>query len=180
MPKTITVPEHSYVVYTFDELDEKAQEKAIEWFATDYPDYEWYESTYEDALRIGLKITSFDTDRGSYVKGDFTKSAYDVAACIKIEHGKDCDSFKTADAFLNDLAALETKYDIANKDEYEDDLTEFNDAKEELENEFKKSLCEDYLKMLRDEYEYITSREHIIESITINEYTFDETGKRKD
>jgi len=41
-----------------------------------------------------------------------------------------------------------------------------------LENEFHKELQEDYLSLLRGEYEHLTSEESITETIIINGYEF--------
>lgn len=32
-------------------------------------DYEWWQFVYEDAENVGIKITSFDTDRGNSISG---------------------------------------------------------------------------------------------------------------
>jgi hypothetical protein len=45
-----------------------------------------------------------------------------------------------------------------------------------MEGEFLKSLLEDYRIILSKEYDYLTSRESIIETIEANEYEFDENG----
>ena len=45
------------------------------------------------------------------------------------------------------------------------------------EDDFLQSLCEDYRIILRNEYEYLTSEEAIIETIESNEYYFTEDGK---
>lgn len=49
-------------VYTFDELNDKAKEKAREWFREGNLDYEWWDSLYEDAdtcaRLIGIEIDS--------------------------------------------------------------------------------------------------------------------------
>jgi len=50
-------------LYHFDELSEEAKQKAIEGLSDINTDYEWWESTYEDAENIGLKLTSFGLDR---------------------------------------------------------------------------------------------------------------------
>ena len=47
----------------------------------------------------------------------------------------------------------------------------------DMENEFLKSLLEDYSIMLQNEYEYLTSEEAIIETIEANEYEFTQAGK---
>ena len=48
---------------------------------------------------------------------------------------------------------------------------------EEWEEKFLNDISNDYLKILRDEYDYRTSKEAIIESIEANEYDFTENGK---
>lgn len=47
--KTITV-------YEFDELDERAKERARDWYREGALDYEWWEYTYEDAKTIGKHL----------------------------------------------------------------------------------------------------------------------------
>ena len=61
-------------VYLFSELSDQAKQKVIEDNYDINVDYEWWESAYEDAANIGLKITGFDIDRGSYCNGEFTIS----------------------------------------------------------------------------------------------------------
>lgn len=55
----------SYNVYKFNELSEESQQKAIENLYDINVDYDWWESTHEDAKTIGLEITEFDIDRGA-------------------------------------------------------------------------------------------------------------------
>jgi hypothetical protein len=38
------------------------------------------------------------------------------------------------------------------------------------------AMLEEYIVLLRKEYEYLTSRDAIIETIMANEYLFDESG----
>lgn len=49
MPTERTV---TYTLYTFDELNPKAKEKAREWFRKDYPDYDYWDTVYSDADTI--------------------------------------------------------------------------------------------------------------------------------
>ena len=65
-------------------------------------------------------------------------------------HGKTCDTYQTV-----------LEYDLR-KNDVEDDLLY--------------SLLQDYLSMLRKEYEYLTSEQAIIETIEANDYTFDING----
>ncbi len=39
-------------VFKYEELDDRAKEKAREWYTRDYPDYEWWDSCYDDFQRI--------------------------------------------------------------------------------------------------------------------------------
>lgn len=156
-------------LYKFSELSKEAQQKAIESFSDVNVNYEWWESVYEDAENIGLKITGFDIDRGNYCKGEFNIAANEVAANIFKDHGESCDTYKTATEFMNEWQPLFNAY--IETEEGEDKL-------QEKENDFLKSLCEDYLKMLRTEFEYQTSEEAIIETIEANEYEFTKEGKQ--
>jgi hypothetical protein len=49
---------------------------------------------------------------------------------------------------------------------------------QDIEDEFLKSLCEDYSIMLQNESEYLQSDAAIIEAINANEYEFLEDGSR--
>lgn len=170
--KTITT-----TVYEFDELNDKAKEKARDWYRDGALDYEWWDSTYEDAERAGLKITSFDLDRNRHACGEFIKYAEDCAKRILAEHGQDCETFKTAAAFLKEREALTIKHadpEASNGLTYDGDQ-----AIEECESEFLKSILEDYSIMLQKEMEYLMSDESVDELIRANEYTFTETGKRE-
>jgi len=156
-------------LYSFDELSEQAKQKAIESLYDINVSHEWWEFTYEDAENTGLKITSFDLDRNRHAKGEFITSAPEVAEKIMQEHGKGCETYKTAANFLKDLNELTGKFE--NIEECPEDEIE------ELEEEFLKSLLEDYSIILQKESEYLQSEEAIIETIEANEYFFYEDGK---
>jgi len=163
-------------VYQFSELSEQAKQKAIEWGYDLNVSYGWWESVYEDAEQIGLKITGFDIDRASYCQGDFTLSANEVAQNIFNNHGEHCETYKTAESFMNDWQPLFNNYmDEAHAD-YES--SESESKLMDLEEGFKNSLCEDYRIMLSKEYDYLTSEAAIIETIESNEYEFKADGTR--
>jgi hypothetical protein len=147
-------------VYLFDELSDEAKEKAIEGLADINIDHEWWDCTYEDAANVGIKLTEFDIGRGNYCRGEFIDSAEDVAAEIIKGHGESCETHKTATEFLNHI-------------------TEDENERAELNNEFAYSILEDYRIILQKEYEYLTSEDMIIETIKANEYEFTEDGKLK-
>lgn len=154
-------------LYQFSELSEIAQQKAIEKLSDINVDHEWWDNTYEDAKNIGLKITSFDLERRRHAKGEFILTPIEVAGKILSEHGKDCESYKTAHLFMNDFNELIAQNDSGQKDY---DI-------EELENEFLNDLLEDYSIILQNESEYLQSKEAIIDTIQANEYDFTEDGK---
>jgi hypothetical protein len=54
----------------------------------------------------------------------------------------------------------------------------FNESDEaaELTEDLEKDLLEDYFLMLSEEYDFLTSKEQVKESILANEYTFTEDG----
>ena len=97
-------------VYQFDELDEKAKEKAIESHRYCNVDYEWWDSVYEDAERIGLKIRSFSLDRDLHTTGEFELSANEVAQNIFNEHGENCGTYATAENFIDEWQPVFNEY----------------------------------------------------------------------
>jgi len=58
----------------------------------------------------------------------------------------------------------------------EDNEQAFDDECDDLENEFKNNLLEEYANILQLECEYLQSEEAIKETIEANEYEFDEDG----
>ncbi len=162
-------------VYKFKELTEEGQQKAIENLYDINVDFEWWESTYEDAERIGLKITGFDLDGNRHANGEFKLAANEVAANIFGDHGKDCETFKTATKFMEDWQPVFDSYMDETSEKYES--REAEDELQELEDEFLKSLLEDYSIMLQKESEYLQSKEVIIETIEANDYEFYANGK---
>jgi len=167
-------------VYQFKELSDEAKEKALEWGTCLNVDHDWWEFIYEDAAQVGIKLTEFDIDRGSYCKGELMEGAPEVARKLVENHGEKCATYMTAKTFLYEYDKLVEKHsDGKQKDRVsEDNEYEFDQDAEELEEEFVKNICGDYLKMLRNEYEYRSSEEAIIETIEANEYEFEEDGSR--
>lgn len=144
-------------VFTFAELSEDVKDKAIEKLYDLNVDHDWWDSVYDDAKNIGLKITEFDIDRGAYARGNFIGSAKETAEKIIANHGPDCETVATSKSYLRELQDLDGH-------------------DKEINREFLQSLLEDYRIMLSKEYDYLTSREAIIETIESNEYEFDEHG----
>jgi len=143
-------------VYEFDELDDKAKERARDWYREGALDYKWWDAIYDDAARIGLRITAFDLGRRNRIEGELTESVKVVCQLIMQEHGKSCDTYQLAEQW----SALSTE--------------EQNDN----ENDFKNALLEEYYVMLNQEFEYLLANEQVDESIRVNGYAFTANGKR--
>jgi hypothetical protein len=166
----------TYTVYKFNELPEAARDKVLDRYAYLNVEHDWWEFTFEDAARVGIKIEEFDIDRGSYCRGKFLWEAPPVADAIIEEHGENCETRKTAEAFIKER---DEAVDTAPRDENGDFVDEYAlDRKlNEIEEEFKKSIFEDYRIILQKEYEHLTSEEAIIETIEANDYDFTIDGR---
>lgn len=170
-------------VYTFDEPSERSQQRALERLSELNVDQDWWDSIYEDAARVGIDIDEFDTYHGT-INGKLTLDLLDSCKLIRANHGKNCETFKTAKQYLNTyIAAFKEWLPLQDKEDCESWkpkhwLAEFSysDEAEEVANDFRRALLEDYLSILRREYDYLTSEEAIKESIEANGYEFTEDG----
>lgn len=146
-------------VYPFDELSDESKERAVAELWDINASYEWWDGIYDDAKNVGITITEFEVDRGSYCRGTID-DAIDTARAILKEHGDSCETYQTAKDF----------HDAVVKDGEE------TEDYESLCSEFEYSLLEDYRIMLQKEYEDLSSEQAIIETIEVNEYEFTEDG----
>ena len=183
----------TYEIFKFDELSPDVQEKVIDRNWDWNVDHDWWEYVYEDAEHVGLKITSFDAGRAQSIIGDLFLDVEDCIIAIRRDHGKDCatqavcDDYEAtmqvvrleqaqleADQFCECFDYLEGVYDIDHvyPEDYETHILEVADAIDE----FKCALLEEYLHMLRREYEYRTSDAAVKESIICNECEFLKNG----
>ncbi len=165
------------ILYHFNELEEESQDKAVELLWDINACGEWWDSIYEDAATIGLKITEFDIDRGSYCRGEWTRYPDDVAKLIIENHGETCETHKNA---VNFQAEYNKQKKIHESDDsYDPEYMEYDETSEyeELADKFLWTICEDYWIQLRKDYEYLSSREAIVEIIEANEYEFTVDGK---
>jgi hypothetical protein len=166
-------------VYLFEELPVESQQKALEEYWGINVNYEWWDFTYEDAKNIGLEITEFDLDRNRHAKGDFINSALETAEKILENHGDICETYKTAKDYLEARTNLVKKYsDGVNTEQVlGDNEYNFDNECDEIDEEFLRSLLEDYSIILQKESEYLTSEEVIKETLIANEYEFTIDGK---
>jgi hypothetical protein len=149
-------------VYQFKELSETAKKKALEKLYDINVDYDWWDSVYDDAEQIGLKITSFDIYHKD-ITGELTLDIQESCKAIMENHGEKCETYKTAKTYLEQF----NKISDENREDENEDLTA----------EYEHDLLEDYLVMLSNEYDYMTSEQAIVETIEANEYDFTEDGR---
>jgi hypothetical protein len=164
-------------VFTFSELSDESKESAIAKLYDLNIDHEWWSMTYEDAANAHLEIDSFDIDRHS-ITGYFKASPEDTANKVISEHGKGCDTLATAREYIANRTKLVEKYsDGIQKDIVaEDNEYDFDCDCDDLDNEFLKSILEDYRIILSHEFDYLTTEEAIIETINANAYEFEADG----
>lgn len=157
-------------LYKFEELSTEAQQKAISKNYDFNVNYEWWDSTYDDAKNVGIEITGFDIDRGSYCKGDIMDTEQTAHDIMK-QHGEHCDTYQTAAEYLKTRDTLITDWlqdengDYVNEDELDSKL-------DELGNDFEYAILEEYRVILTKEYDYLTSDQTISDSLIANDYNF--------
>ena len=171
-----------YTVYKFDELSDEGKEKAIERYYDINVDHDWWEHIFDDAERIGLKITSFDLDRGRHAKGRLTQGIPAVITDILSEHGPDCDTYKFAIEWKQRYRNEAARWLWELRKNYPDERNELDDyldsrQYDDLEHDFLRELLEEYSCILQREYDYLTSEEAVTESFVANEYDFTEDGR---
>ena len=167
-------------LYKFSELSEQAKKNALNKLSDINIDYDWYQFTFEDCERIGIKIVEFDI-YGRYIKGCLIiNDLVDICNLIKKEHGEGCETYKTAINYLDQYDKLVAKHSKGLKggeQVHEDNYDIFDEELKDLLFELRDDILQDYLNILRNEYEYRTSEEAIIETIEANDYDFTEDGK---
>ena len=192
-----------YKVYTFDELTEEAQYKAIEHLSDINVDYEWYEYDFEDYKTIGAMLGIEIKDiffSGFYSQGDgacFTgryEYKNNSVKSIKEYAPEDNELHKIAEGLY--LAQKVNFYRVTGNIEHRGhyyhsrctDITLYNEDNQNNEYAFYGDTEYIITELLRDfmnwiyhslnkQYEYLTSREAIIETIVANDYSFTEDGK---
>ena len=178
--------EMNVTVYSFDELSEEAQERAInELRPVDIEPY-WYEDTF-DTIRAAGKLLGLDIDRihfdtdlycifdasYEYVRG--------AAKAVKAEFPQDTKLHGIA----KDLQALQKRhfYSLSCAVREARDMNRYSCFRfgEDYECEDLGDIIDDFAHwaqiLLRDEYKYLTSDDAVKETIEANGYEFTEDGK---
>ena len=167
-------------VYRFKELDEQAKEKAIENNRETFVMDSWWEFVEYDLEMFGLKLKEFDLGRRDYVKLEMYYALDKICDKIMKISGDTTEIYKTAERYGKEYKLIQDDMESLNDmdtDKNEHDLTRLVHKTQDLEEEFLKELSKEALSMLKNEYEYLTSEECIIEMFEANEYEFTEEGK---
>lgn len=163
-------------VYKFSELSEDAKNVALQSMYDINVNYDWWQYIYEDAANVGLEIAGFDLDRNRHATGSFNLASCEVAQNIFNNHGIGCNTFDTATNFMDEWQPIFNDYMNESSENYES--RESETQLQDIEDEFLKSLLEDYSIILQKECEYLQSETAIIQTIESNEYEFLQNGKR--
>jgi hypothetical protein len=186
-------------VYTFEELSEAAQEKAIERYReADSLDYQWWDFVYENVKCLGALI-GIEIDRiyfsgfwsqgdGACFEGSYSYKKGGVKA-LKNEapHEEELHKIATDLQEIQRRAFYALSANVKHQGHYQhefctsisvDDARRWN-ASEEDEEGISEAL-RDFMRWiysrLASEYEYLTSDEVIRETLISNEYEFDKEG----
>ncbi len=189
-------------VYKFNELSEQAKQTAIEKLSNINTDYDWYESTIEDLTedlnKLGFEGVEIGFS-GFWSQGDgasFTADSIDIKKYINlINPNKYRRLIRLMDAQMIDISGCVKRdrnmhYMHENTTSVHFDVNMYGRLGTsagnvesliyELENEINEDLAprnKDIYRILEKEYEYLASKEAIIETIEANEYEFTEDGK---
>ena len=160
-------------VYEYDELDDEVKAKVLDenrGINVDY--FDWWHYVYEDAEQVGITIKAFDLYRSCDIELSYTR---EDAEAIVAQHGETCETYILADRLLKQCKEITDKIDLLeDDDDYEDKLADLDSSIDILEKEFKYDLEQEYIAILRHEYEWHTSDEAVADMI--REWTFTKEG----
>lgn len=175
----------TYTLYTYDELSEKAKEKAIEKFFDINVSFDWWDSSYdwfkEQLNEIGLdcKTFYFDLDRNSHIEAvdlhfiDVEKFVRSFVPAIKKSLIDVSDLFIAQSSGRHTISRVESNFYSRST------LPRLNrevDGLLERANDKLNDILENFRITLQKESEYLQSREAIEETIRCNDYEFLEDG----
>ena len=156
-------------IYSYSDLatNPELKEKVLNNLSNINTSYDWWDGTYEDALNIGFKITSFDLE-SKLISIEQIDSASEVCANILVNHGDECSTYKLAETFMEVFTPKFAEY--WQTEEGEDELIE-------IDAQFFNDLASEYLYILKSELEYLESEAAILELIQANDYEFTIDGE---
>jgi hypothetical protein len=149
-------------VYKFEELSEESKDLALENYWSINVDHDWWFYGVSDAAKeLGLEIQSFDLGRDWSIDIKYHTYFYKIAEDILKTFSRNWEIFKISQYFLNNIKGLDQ-----NDEEYE-----------RLEYEYCKALENEFLNLLKAEYDFLTSKEMIKDTLVLNSYNFTKNGK---
>ena len=107
-------------VYSFNELSERAQARAIEQLFDINVDHDWWEFVYDDAERAHLKISHFDIGRSWSIGIQLASPIWESVTAILNEHGKDTTTHTIASKYRDTLNKLKSAYTEQSGIDYDD------------------------------------------------------------
>lgn len=188
------------VVYSFDELNDKAKEKAREWYREGGYDYDWWLNTYDDAKTcaaiLGIEIDNIyfsgfsSQGDGACFEGRYT---YRKGAANDIrEHAPTELCLHQIADVLQEIQRvhfykLEARVKQSGHYSHEHctEIEVFDadgdyagaTAHVQIADQLRKFMKWIY-RQLEAEYDYLNTDEYVDETIKANEYTFTESGRR--
>lgn len=166
-------------LYDFDELPtEESKERARDWYRQ-HSEEDTYAAEYikDDASNVGLVIESLDQHRAN--KGRFHAGPEETAHKIEKEHGPGCETYKTANAYLENRDRIINEHPRDTEGDFEY-VGALDLSLDNLDAEFLHDILEDYRVMLEKEIEYQNADAQVDETIRANGYTFTADGRRED
>lgn len=167
-------------LYSFDELSEQAKANAVAKLNYINVDYNWWDWIYEDAEKVGIRITGFTLHvQGIHIEGKLAGTMNEAIDKIIQEHGEASETHKTALLYRKSWDELVKAHSdgINTNKVAEGKESIFDELADDMETQFLKSILENYHKTLASEYDYRTGEEAIKEAIEANEYLFLENGE---
>ena len=175
-----------YKIYEFKELSKEAQEAVIEKFNDINTDHEWYQFTYEDQMERLETMGYSDIEinfSGFWSQGDgasFTAHV-DLEKWLKAHKlsSKYRALYNRANEFSCNIVRISSRYSHENT--VDTDLNGYSESEkantqaDEVEKLILESTREEaraIYKMLETDYDYLTSREAIIDTIEANDWRF--------
>lgn len=173
--------------FDFDELSEEAKRKALNNLYDINTDYYWWGATCDELKyrlnEIGINCDRFywDLDRANYIYMD-NPTVTDEKLLLK-QAGIDLRT-KDAKNALNEGLTIDTINHGGNfahneVSEYTNSYNPLSEDTIDSINEVLKDFEHDALEELRNEYEYLSSEEAVIDTIRANEYQFLDDGSRE-
>jgi hypothetical protein len=190
-----------YKVFDFNELNEDIQEKVVNENYEINVDYEWYKFCVEDFKEYLKKNYGLEFDKVYFnLEYRYRHLSFDkicIADINKFIKGFKKDniaksdknfSYKITKLLRNDeiritfdkqyYAGGKEKNIISYSDYSKNAITDKYKYLEGLQEWFNEKIIEELLKILSEEFEYLTSKESIVDTINANEFKFLENGER--